>query len=347
MNASINIGDRCVGGGHRAFIVAEAGVNHNGRLETALELVKAAADSGADAVKFQTFKTEELVTRALEKAPYQAGNTGGGSQFDMIKKLELDEESHHKLKNACDDLGVTFLSTPFYEGGVDLLADMKVSAIKVDSGNLTNFPLLRYIAHKGLPVILSTGMSSLGDVEEAVGVLRGEGADICLLHCTSNYPARFEDVHLRAMETLRRAFDCPVGYSDHTPGPEVSIAAVALGANLIEKHFTLDRNAEGPDHKASLEVHELALMIREIRNVESALGRTIKKVNEDELSTIRALRRSLVALTDIKKGTLITRSMLAVKRPGDGIQPKHIELVVGRTARQHIKADEKLTWDDI
>lgn len=344
---TIDVGARRIGPGEPTFIIAEAGVNHNGDVEVALELVAAAAEAGADAVKFQTFKTDQLVTRNLEKAPYQARTTGDGSQYEMIRRLELDEQAHQRIHDACERLGITFMSTPFYEGGVDLLLRLGVPALKVDSGNLTNLPLLRHMAATGSPVILSTGMSTLGEVEEAVMLFREYGTPHCLLHCTSNYPARLEDVHLRAMETMRRAFNCPVGYSDHTVGIGVSVAAVALGADVIEKHFTLDRNAEGPDHKASLSVDELGQMVREIRSVERALGGTEKRVNDDERSTVHALRRSIVAGCPIARGTVITREMLAIKRPGDGIQPKYVELIVGRAARRDLKEDQLLSWDDV
>ncbi|QFY88692.1 N-acetylneuraminate synthase [Magnetovirga frankeli] len=344
---TIQLGSRLIGPKNSTYIIAEAGVNHNGELATALALVAAAASAGADAVKFQTFKPEHLVTRALQKAPYQKINTGYGSQYYMLKQLELDECTHQRIYDHCNRLGITFLSTPFYEGGVDLLLSLGVSAIKVDSGNLTNTPLLRYIAAAGCPVILSTGMSSLGDIEDAVNLFRKFNTPLCLLHCTSNYPARLEDVHLNAMETMRRAFNCPVGYSDHTVGIGVSVAAVALGADVIEKHFTLDRNAEGPDHKASLSVNELGQMVREIRSVERALGGTEKRVSDDERSTVHALRRSIVADCPIARGTVITREMLAIKRPGDGIQPKYLELIVGRAARRDLKEDQLLSWDDV
>jgi len=262
------IGDKLIGEEEPCFIIAEAGVNHNGSIELAKKLIDAAKDAGADAVKFQTFKTENVVVKDAQKAEYQKETTGEGSQYEMIKKLELTEEDFRELADYAKEKDIMFLSSPFDKESVDLLNELDVPAFKVGSGEITNLPLLRYIAKKEKPIILSTGMSTLGEIEEALDVIRSEGVeDIILLHCVSNYPARIEDVNLRALGTLKQAFKLPVGFSDHTLGITAPIAAVALGACVIEKHFTLDRNLPGPDHKASLEPEELKEMAKAIREV--------------------------------------------------------------------------------
>jgi N-acetylneuraminate synthase len=332
--------------GNRTFIIAEAGVNHNGDINLAKKLIGAAKDAGADAVKFQTFKAEKVVIKNAEKAEYQKETTGiGESQYDMIKKLELTEYDFKELAEYAKKKGILFLSSPFDKGSVDLLDGLDVPAFKIASGEITNFTLLKYIAKKEKPIILSTGMSTLGEVEDALNVIRSEGVEkVILLHCVSNYPARIEDVNLGAMETLKQAFKIPVGFSDHTLGITASIAAVALGACVIEKHFTLDRNLPGPDHKASLEPDELKEMIKGIRNVEKALGDGIKRPTKDEVAIKRVARRSIVARVDIHRGTIITEDMLDVKRPGMGIEPKYIERIIGKRAKINIKKDELITW---
>lgn len=332
------------------FIIAEAGVNHNGCLDIAKRLIDVAAQAGADAVKFQTFIPEQVVAKGAERAPYQQANMPEHreSQLDMIRRLALSKEDFYTLKAYCDRTGIMFLSTPFDYYSVDLLDRLEVPVFKIGSGELTNLPFLKYVAAKGRPLILSTGMATLGEVEEALQTLQEAGArEITLLHCTSNYPAPFEEVNLKAMLTLRQAFGLPVGYSDHTPGMEVAIAAAALGACVIEKHFTLDRNMEGPDHKASLEPGELAAMVKAIRNVEKALGDGLKRPGPGEKEIIRAARRSLVAAVDIAAGEVITPDKLAVKRPGTGIPPKMWGVVVGRRARADIPADTVITWEMI
>ena len=264
----LKIGDKLIGEEEPCFIIAEAGVNHNGSVELAKKLIDAAKDAGADAVKFQTFKAESVVVKDAQKAEYQKETTGEGSQYEMIKKLELTEEDFRELADYAKEKDIMFLSSPFDKESVDLLNELDVPAFKVGSGEITNLPLLRYIAKKEKPIILSTGMSTLGEIEEALDVIRSEGVeDIILLHCVSNYPARIEDVNLRALGTLKQAFKLPVGFSDHTLGITAPIAAVALGACVIEKHFTLDRNLPGPDHKASLEPEELKEMAKAIREV--------------------------------------------------------------------------------
>ncbi|NQE54222.1 hypothetical protein C5S29_11565 [ANME-1 cluster archaeon GoMg3.2] len=340
----VKIGDRNIGDGEPCFIIAEAGVNHNGNINLAKKLIDAAKDAGADAVKFQTFKAENVVIKNAEKAEYQK-TVKEESQYGMLKKLELTEEDFRELADYAKKDGILFLSSPFDKESVDLLDELDVPAFKIASGEMTNFPLLRYIAKKGKPIILSTGMSTLGEVEEALNSIRSEGVEeVILLHCISNYPARIEDVNLRAMETLKQAFQIPVGFSDHTLGITASIAAAALGACVIEKHFTLDRNLPGPDHKASLEPDELKEMVQAIRDVEKALGNGVKIPTKDEEEIKRIARRSIVAKVDIPKGTTITEDMMDAKRPGRGIEPKSIDMIVGEKAKEDIKKDEIVTW---
>lgn len=332
------------------FIIAEAGVNHNGCLDIAKRLVDVAAQAGANAVKFQTFIPEQVVAKGAERAPYQQANMPDRreSQLEMIRRLALTKEDFHTLKAYCDRAGIMFLSTPFDYYSVDLLDKLGLPYFKIASGELTNLPFLRYVAAKGKPLILSTGMATLGEVEEALEVVQRAGArQVTLLHCTSNYPAPYEEVNLRAMVTLRQTFGLPVGYSDHTQGIEVAVAAVALGACVVEKHFTLDRKMEGPDHKASLEPSELAALVRAIRNVERALGDGLKRPSPGEKEIMKAARRSLVAAVDIAEGEIITAEKLTVKRPGTGIPPKMWDVVVGRRARVYIPADVVITWNMI
>jgi len=348
MNIYIKIGNKLIGEEEPCFIIAEAGVNHNGSVELAKKLIDAAKDAGADAVKFQTFKAESVVVKDAQKAEYQKETTGEGSQYEMIKKLELAEEDFRELADYAEKKDIMFLSSPFDKESVDLLYELDVPAFKVGSGEITNFPLLRYIAKKRKPIILSTGMSTLGEIEEALDVIRSEGVeDIILLHCVSNYPARIEDVNLRAMGTLKQAFKLPVGFSDHTLGITAPIAAVALGACVIEKHFTLDRNLPGPDHKASLEPDELKEMVKAIREVEKALGNGIKKPTKEEEKIKKVARRSIVAKVDISKGAIITEDMLDVKRPGTGIEPKYLKFIIGRKAKEDIKKDDVIRFEMI
>ncbi len=337
---SILIGERPVGLGNPVFIIAEAGVNHNGDMEIAHRLVDAAADAGADAVKFQTFRAEALATEAAPKAEYQLRNTEADeSQLAMLKRLELSRDAHRTLSDYCRQRGIIFLSTPFDEEAADMLEELGVPAFKVSSGDLTNLPLLTHIARKGKPVILSTGMSNMDEVKMAVRVFTEAGGDeLVLLQCVTNYPARAEDVNLRAMHTMREAFQLPVGYSDHTEGTEVALAAAALGACVIEKHLTLDRNLPGPDHKASLEPTELAALVRGIRRVEAALGHGRKECAESERETARIARRSLTAARDIAAGTQLTREMIAARRPGTGLPTAMLPQLVGRTLRVDIEA---------
>jgi N-acetylneuraminate synthase len=332
-----------------ALIIAEAGVNHNGSLDLAVQLVEAAKASGADAVKFQTFRAERLATPSAHKAAYQDRTTAKTeSQFEMLKRLELDAAAHQRLIAHCREIGIQFLSSPFDAPSADLLAALDVPVFKVPSGEITNLPFLARLARKGRPLILSTGMSTLGEVEEAVAVLRAAGAtQLTLLHCVTEYPAPYAEVNLRAMQTLRTAFGLPVGYSDHTLGIEIAVAAVALGAEVIEKHFTLDRALPGPDHAASLEPSELRQMVAAIRHVEVALGSGIKAPAPCEVPNISVARKSVVAARALPAGHQLAAEDLDVKRPGTGIAPKLLPALIGRTLRAAVAEDEILKWDHL
>jgi N-acetylneuraminate synthase/N,N'-diacetyllegionaminate synthase len=345
----IEIGNKLVGDEQPIFIVAEIGVNHNGDIRLAKKLIDAAKDAGADAVKFQAFKTEKVVTKYAEKAKYQKETTGlSESQYDMIRRLELKDEEIRELYNYAKKNNIIFLSSAFDEESVDLLDNLGVPAFKVASGEITNFPLLRYIAEKKKPIILSTGMSTIGEIEEALEVIREKGVEnIVLLHCVTSYPAKIEDVNLRVIEALRRRFKLPVGFSDHTLGITIPIAVAALGAVLVEKHFTLDRTLPGPDHRASLEPDELKDMVRAVRDVEKALGDRVKKPTKDEERIKKVVRRSIVAKMGIPKGTVITEDMLDFKRPGVGIEPKYLNEIIGKKAKKDIKPDGLITFDKL
>ena len=326
-------------------MIAEIGVNHNGDVRLAKQLIDLAAAAGADAVKVQTFTAEALVTPASPKAGYQIETTSATeSQLEILRGLELSEDAHWELQQHCNQKGVMFLSTPFDAAAADLLEQLDVPAFKISSGDVTNLPLLEHVAGKGRPMILSTGMANIDEVAEAVKAIRDAGCEqLVLLHCVSNYPASVSDVNLRAMHTMAEAFQVPVGYSDHTTGIEISIAAVALGACIIEKHFTLDRNLPGPDHRASLEPSELGTLIQGIRRVGAALGDGKKVPADSELETARVARRSLVAAENISAGTRILREMIAAKRPGTGLSPAKLSLILGRTALVDITAGSMLT----
>src|SRR5580704_11698613 len=334
--------------GH-VFIIAEAGVNHNGSLDLAIRLIDAAKTSGADAVKFQTFRADLLATRSAHKAAYQERTTPNTeSQFEMLQRLELDSAAHRRLIDHCEKIGIQFLSSPFDVQSADLLAAMDVPIFKVPSGEITNLPFLQHLAGKGRPLIVSTGMSTLGEVQEAVQVLRGAGAsELTLLHCVTEYPAPYAEVNLRAMQTLKRAFDLPVGYSDHTPGIDIAIAAAALGAEVIEKHFTLDRSLPGPDHAASLEPDELQKMVTAIRHVELALGTGIKTPAPCELPNMSVARKSVVAARTLPKGHQLATGDLEIKRPGTGLAPKLLPTLIGRTLRASVAKDEIINWDHL
>lgn len=335
--------------GRGTYIIAEAGVNHNGSVEIAKRLIDAAKMGGADAVKFQTFKAEKLVTRSAEKAEYQKRAGGAGdSQFEMLKRLELVEDDFRLLLHHCIQVGIEFLSSPFDEESADMLDSLGMATFKIPSGEITNYPFLEHVARKGKPVILSTGMSTLGEVEEAVGILCAGGAPrLTLLHCVTEYPAPYEEINLNAMLTLRAAFGLEVGYSDHTPGIEVPVAAVALGATVIEKHFTLDNTMDGPDHGASLDPDLFGLMVQAIRNVEQAMGDGIKRPAPCELKNAGIARKSVVAAATIEKGEIISLDKLTIKRPGYGIQPKDMGKLVGLRVNRTITKDEVLKWDSL
>ncbi|MBF0546393.1 MAG: N-acetylneuraminate synthase [Candidatus Riflebacteria bacterium] len=354
----------------KVFIIAEAGVNHNGSLELALKMVDAASSMGVDAIKFQTFSADRIVTKTAPKAEYQEKSLGkNGSQYEMIKKLELSRDDHIKLKAACDRKGVEFMSTPFDSESVDLLADIiDVARLKIPSGEITNPLLLLKMAEKGKPMIMSTGMATMSEVETALallafGLLKSkaepsmsafkeayfskEGLSILkekvsLLHCTTEYPASYEDTNLQAIKTLKHAFGLEVGLSDHTPGIYISIAAVARGSTIIEKHFTLDRNLPGPDHKASLEPNELQELVRGIRAVEKAIGSGIKVPASSEIKNSLVARKSLVALKEIPAGTEFSRENLGVKRPGTGLSPMRFWDLLGKKASKKYFPDEMI-----
>ena len=328
----------------KTIIIAEAGVNHNGDMEIAKQLISAAKMAGADIVKFQTFQAAKLVTKTASKAAYQQTTTGTAeSQYDMIRRLELSRADHEILINECQKQGIGFFSTAFDETSFDMLRELGIDQIKIPSGELTNLPLIRYMTQYGLPVILSTGMANLGEIESAIEAIELAGTPrslITVLHCTTEYPTPMADVNLRAMVNMKSALGVEIGYSDHTPGIEIPIAAVALGARIIEKHFTLDRNLPGPDHKASLEPKELKAMIDGIRNIEIALGDGVKRPSVSELKNKPIARKSIVAAREIKAGDLLTENNLAVKRPGTGISPMQWDIVIGRTAKRNFAIDE-------
>lgn len=330
----------------KTLIIAEAGVNHNGSLELALKLVETAKEIGADAVKFQTFRAESLASRFAHKADYQERTTSASeSQLEMLRRLELDAAAHAYIIEHCRNIGIKFLSSPFDMDSADLLDTLNVPLFKVPSGEITNLMFLRHLAAKGRPLILSTGMSTLGEVEEAVSTVRDAGStDLTLLHCVTEYPAPYVDVNLRAMQTLKIAFGLPVGYSDHTPGIEIPVAAVALGAEVIEKHFTLDRSLPGPDHRASLEPAEFQQMVIAIRHTEAALGTGIKAPALCELPNIPVARKSVVAAHSMSSGHVLTAADLAIKRPGSGLAPKLLPVLLGRKLLIAVSEDEVIQW---
>lgn len=329
------------------YIIAEAGVNHNGRLDLALKLCDAAKEAGVDAIKFQTWKTELIISKNTEMADYQKKNLGNDdSQYDMLKKLELSYDNFRLIKDYCDNIGLQFLSTADETESLDFLCELGMPFIKLGSGEITNIPYLRYCAKKNMPLIISTGMCNLSDVATAFDVLTEAGAkDITILHCTTNYPCPMDEVNLRAMQTMKDAFKCKVGYSDHTMGTEIPIAAVATGAEIIEKHFTLDRNMEGPDHKASLEPQELKYMVDCIRNIEVALGDGIKKPNASEVEISKVVLKSIVAKAAIKKGDMLTSDNITIKRAGSGIPAAHWDMIVGTKALHDFNIDEPIRID--
>jgi len=326
------------------YIIAEVGVNHNGSLELAKQLVDVAAECGADAVKFQTFKAASLVTKNAKQADYQITNTQKKeSQFDMLQRLELSDNAHKELVEYCQWKNIEFMSTPFDLESIHFLNNLGVKRFKIPSGEITNYPYLKMVGGYNKEIVLSTGMANLGEVEAALNLLINSGTEknkITILHATTDYPTQMQDVNLTAMQTIAEAFKVKVGYSDHTPGIEVPVAAVALGASIIEKHFTLDKSLPGPDHKASLEPQELREMVRAIRNIEIALGDGIKRPSENEQKNMQVARKSIVAGKTIQKGELLTEENLTVKRPGLGVSPMRWCEVVGQKAQKDYEADD-------
>ena len=334
------------------LIIAEAGVNHNGDIELAKKLIEVAAQAGADFVKFQTFKTENLVSKSAQMADYQQNNLNsqGASQFEMLKKLELDLNMHLILIEHANKNGIKFLSTAFDLDSIDLLVDLKMPFFKIPSGEIPNKPYLQKIARTKLPVIISTGMADLIDIENVVNVFKAENyssEDLSILHCNTEYPTPMGDVNLNAMNTIKNKFDLEIGYSDHTLGVEVSIAAVAMGARIIEKHFTLDKNMIGPDHKASLNPEELALMVRSIRNIEDAFGNGEKSPSKSEIKNMLAARKSIHVNKELRKGHELTVLDLDMKRPSLGISPMEYEKVIGKTLAIDKLGESPLKWEDL
>jgi N-acetylneuraminate synthase/N,N'-diacetyllegionaminate synthase len=346
MSRDFVIAGRAIAPERPVFVIAEAGVNHNGDAALARALIDAAADSGADAVKFQTFRTSALTSRTAPKAAYQIEATGAGeSQSEMLVRLELSTETLRALQAHAAARGIVFFSTPFDEASADTLGALEVPMFKIPSGEITNLPLLRHIAAKGKPIILSTGMSTLDEVAQALAAI-GDVADVpvAILHCVSAYPAPVGEVNLRAMDALRDRFGRPVGLSDHTLGLEIALAAVARGAVIVEKHLTLNKNLPGPDHRASLEPAEMTALVRGIRNIEAALGDGVKRPMPSELDTLRVARKSLVAARALRAGEELVKDAVAVKRPGTGISPAELERALGRRVRRDLAADDVIDW---
>lgn len=335
---------------NKTLIIGEAGVNHNGNLQIAKQMIDVAAEAGVDYVKFQTFKAEKLVSKTAKKADYQLQNTEKSfGQFEMLKKLELDEEKHRILIEYCQKKKIKFLSTAFDHDSIELLQSLGIDLFKIPSGEITNLPYLQKVASTRKPVILSTGMSNLDEIEAALNILYNNGAsreNLMILHCNTEYPTPMSDVNLLAMNTIKNAFNVKVGYSDHTLGIEVPIAAVAMGATCIEKHFTLDRTMEGPDHKASLEPEELRSMVLAIRNIEKAMGNGIKEPSISEKKNIPIARKSIHISRKIFRGQILVQEDLEMKRPGNGISPMLINLVLGKQANRDLEKDHLLTFSD-
>jgi N,N'-diacetyllegionaminate synthase len=345
MDREMNIQGMQIGPGHPCFVIAEAGVNHNGQLEKALELVTIAKQAGADAVKFQLYNIEEQISRHTLNAPYQRKGSGEKTMIEMARTYELPWEEHKIIAEHSKNIGIIYMSSCFDYRAVDFfIKELNGDCIKVGSGELTNYPLLSYISKTGLLILLSTGMCTLEDVKGAVEHIKSNGTSpIVLLHCVSNYPAKVKDINIRAMITLQKKFNVPVGYSDHTNGNSAAIAATALGANVIEKHFTIDRNLPGPDHSMSLNPNELKIFINKIRRTESLIGDGIKKPTDKEIEMQIFSRRSAVAKCDIKKGELLSVDNLTLKRPALGIDPRELESIIGKKVNQLIPFDTIIT----
>lgn len=348
MLKSIKINSKIIGENQPCFIIAEAGVNHNGKLKLAKKMIDEAKKFGADAIKFQTYITEELVTDTAPKANYQKKTTKASSQFDMLKSLELSQDDFKNLKTYCKAKKIIFLSSCFDIPSAEFLNKIKVPAFKIGSGEITNVPLLEKVACFSKPIILSTGMTNMLEVKKAVKVIHAAGNyELILLHCTTEYPSRVEDVNLRAIATMRKEFNLPIGFSDHTPGILISQAARVMGACVIEKHFTLDKKMSGPDHKASLDISEFKDLVQSIRIIEKAFGDGKKIPQKSELDIRNVARKSIVARVEIKKGEKINSEMLAVKRPGTGIAPEYIDKIIGKRAKKDIGVNKLLTWKDL
>jgi N,N'-diacetyllegionaminate synthase len=344
----LTIGGRMVGPGEPVFVIAEAGVNHNGSLDLAMDLVGVAQEAGADGVKFQLFQTEEQISRVAPSAEYQRSRTGADTMLEMARSYELPWEAHREIAARCEQLGIAYMASCFDPQAVDFLMDLGADSIKVGSGEITNYPLLAHMSRTGRPILLSTGMSSLEDVAGAVAHIQANGdSPLLLLQCVSNYPADPETINIRAMASMARTFGVPVGYSDHTPGSAVAVAAVALGACLVEKHFTVDRSLPGPDHAMSLAPAELGAFIAEIRTAEAALGDGVKRAHPVELATRDVARRSLVSKRDIRAGEKLTDDNVTLKRPASGIDPRLWDTVRGRAAAVDIVGDSPISWDQL
>ncbi len=341
----IKIGNKMIGDGYPVFIIAEAGVNHNGDLEIAKRLIDAALEAGVDAVKFQTFKAEHLVTKSAKQAKYQKKNIGRNeTQFDMLKRLELKDSYHGILKAYCEEKGVIFLSAPFSVEDANFLDSLGVDAYKIPSGEINNFPYLKHIAKKGKPMIVSTGMSTMKEVHDSFNIIKESGnADLIFLHCTSNYPAKEDSLNMKAISRMKEEIDALVGYSDHSKGVYADIIATSLGACVIEKHFTLDKDMDGPDHAASLNPEELKEMVFAIRQSEAMLGTDKKLCSQEEIDTRDVARKSIIAKVAMDPGTVISEDLITIKRPGTGIPPTDIHLVLGKTVTKRIEEDTLLS----
>ena len=343
---TIKIGNKIIGHNQPCFVIAEAGINHNGNLQLAKKLIDMAVKAGADAVKFQTFKAENLATKAANMTDYQIKNIGKEkSQLDMLKNLEIAYGNFRVLKDYCDKKDIIFLSTPHSFDAIDFLENL-VPAYKFGSGDIANIPALKHAAERGKPIILGTGMSTLDEVKDAVNAIKSKGNEqIVVLHCTTNYPCPFREVNLRSMITMQKELDCIVGYSDHTLGILVPIVATALGATVIEKHFTIDKSLPGPDHKASLEPDELKKMIVEIKKTEKVLGRLDKRPTESEKEIMKFVRKSIIAKKGIEKGSVINEDKIIIKRPGTGLKPSDLDKIIGKKANRRILKDEVFQLD--
>ena len=328
------------------FIIAEIGVNHNGSVDLAKQMIKSASICGVDAVKFQTFVSEDLVTENAKTAKYQENNTNENSQLEMLKKLELSFDDFHELKTYAEDCGVIFLSSPFDFKSVDLLEKLNVSLYKLGSGELTNFELIDYVSSTNKPIILSTGMATLDEIKETYNHIKNKD-NLVILHCITGYPTSFEEANLNFIKTLQNELDVPIGFSDHSQGIELPIAAVALGACVVEKHFTLDKTLEGPDHKASLNPDEFKAMVSAIRNVEVAMGDGVRRFSKNEKEIKQVARKSIILKEDINEGTVIKKEMLDIKRPGTGISPKEINNVISMKSNRDLKSGTVLKWKDL